>query len=316
MSDADTDVCVLGDFAWDVLIKSDTELRRGGDTFGDVRLTPGGSAANVAVWAQRCGVSSHFVGKVGTDRLGELAREDLENEGVAHTLALSTTRRTGSVAVFLDHLGERSMVSGFGADFYLQPGEIPLDVVAASRHLHLTAWSLFNDPPRTAALAAGNIARDAGRTISLDPASFQVLAEFGADRFVETTAALGVDIVMPNKEEGEVLTGESEPSAIAKRVAELYDGALVVLKLDADGALLYDRGRFARVPAAEGELVDATGAGDSFAGAFLARYLTGASAHTAAEFAAQVAAWVIGQRGSRPRPDVALMKVLEDQSGA
>ena len=37
-------ICVIGDFAWDVLIRTNTELLRGGDTFGEVMLTPGGSA--------------------------------------------------------------------------------------------------------------------------------------------------------------------------------------------------------------------------------------------------------------------------------
>lgn len=293
-------LCVVGDFAWDVLVKTDTELQRGGDTFGDVRLTPGGSGANVAVWAQRSGLNSHFVGKIGSDRLGELAVEDLDAEHVAHSLALSSTRRTGSVAVLLDHEGERSMVSGFGADFYLLPDEVPVDVIAAAQHLHLTAWALFNDPPRSAALLAARVARDSEVTLSLDPASFQILGDFGADAFIELTAPLGVDVVLPNFEEGQVLTGHSEPNKIAAALADAYPGALVVLKLDADGALIRDGDAVVHIPAAPGDLIDATGAGDSFAGAFLSRWLRGVSPVASAEFAARVAAWVIGHRGARP----------------
>ncbi len=295
------ELCVVGDFAWDVLVKTDTELRRGGDTFGDVRLTPGGSAANVAVWATRCGTATHFVGKIGTDRLGELAREDLEQEGVAHTLALSRTRRTGSVAVLLDHDGERSMVSGFGADFYLEPDEIPIEVVAAARHTHLTAWSLFNDPPRTAAMLAARAARDGGGTLSLDPASFQMIDEFGTSAFLEMVSGLHIDLFMPNYEEGKVLSGESDPERIASVLAEQFPDCLIVLKLDADGVLIRDGGGVVtRLDAAPGTLVDATGAGDSFAGAFLARWLAGDEPATAAGFAARVASWVIGERGARP----------------
>ena len=58
-------MCVVGDFAWDVLIRTNSELLRGGDTFGEVMLTPGGSAANVAVWASRAGLTTEFVGKIG-----------------------------------------------------------------------------------------------------------------------------------------------------------------------------------------------------------------------------------------------------------
>ena len=111
---APIDLCVLGDFAWDVLIRTNSELLQGGDTFGEVVLLPGGSAANVAVWGARCGVETHFVGKIGRDRMGELARENLEAERVTHHLIESDSNVTGSVAVFVDHTGERSMVSGHG----------------------------------------------------------------------------------------------------------------------------------------------------------------------------------------------------------
>jgi ribokinase len=142
------DLCVVGDFAWDVLIRTNSELLRGGDTFGEVILMPGGSAANVAVWAARCGLTTHFVGKIGRDRMGQLARENLLLEDVTSHFVESDAHVTGSVAVFVDHTGERSMVSGHGADFYLLPSELPRDVLAHSTHLHLTAWSFFTDPPR------------------------------------------------------------------------------------------------------------------------------------------------------------------------
>ena len=45
-------MCVVGDFAWDVLIRTNNEVLKGGDSFGEVLLHPGGSAANVAVWAR------------------------------------------------------------------------------------------------------------------------------------------------------------------------------------------------------------------------------------------------------------------------
>ena len=67
-------LCVVGDFAWDVLIRTNNEVLKGGDSFGEVMLTPGGSGANVAVWARRCGLDTHFVGKVGRDQVEDYAR--------------------------------------------------------------------------------------------------------------------------------------------------------------------------------------------------------------------------------------------------
>jgi ribokinase len=310
VSQGEIDLCVVGDFAWDVLIRTNTELLRGGDTFGEVMLMPGGSAANVAAWAARCGLPTHFIGKIGRDRMGLLAREDLAAENVVGHLVESDSHSTGSVAVFVDHTGERSMVSGHGADFYLLPSELPRDVIAHARHLHLTAWSFFTDPPRTSARVAARIAREAGATISFDPASFQMIDEMGVDHFVAVTSDLGIDVFLPNKEEGAILTGLKDPEAIARDLTEIYAGSLVILKLDADGALAWLDGSPHHIPPATNNLVDATGAGDSFAGAFLARLLTGATPLEAATFATSISAWVIEHPGARPSLDARAARLI------
>lgn len=303
-------LCVIGDFAWDVLIRTNTELMQGGDTFGEVMLTPGGSAANVAVWGSRCGLETEFIGKIGRDRFGELAREDLSKERVVAHFVETDEHLTGCVAVFVDQSGERSMVSGHGADFYLLPSEIPRQTVREAKHLFMTAWSFFVDPPRAAARAAAQLARDSGATLSFDPASFQMIEEMGVNHFLACTQDLGIDVFLPNYQEGEVLTGLDDPEAIVAALAKLYPQALIMLKLDADGALVYENGVATPVPPATNNLVDATGAGDSFAGAFLARYLRGATAVDAARYATSISAWVIEHLGARPEPDARLRSLL------
>ena len=215
---------------------------------------------------------TEFIGKIGRDRFGQLAEEDLGKEGVVGHFVESDEHLTGCVAVFVDETGERSMVSGRGADFYLLPSELPKDTVRRARHLHMTAWSFFVDPPRSAARAAARLASECGSTLSFDPGSFQMIEEMGVNQFLSVTQDLGIDVFLPNYQEGEVLTGLDDPEAIAAALAKLYPQALIMLKLDADGALVYDNGVATHIPPATNNLVDATGAGDSFAGAFLARY--------------------------------------------
>jgi ribokinase len=306
-------LCVIGDFAWDVLIRTNSKLLTGGDTFGEVMLTPGGSAANVAVWAARCGVETEFIGKIGRDRLGQLAQEDLAKENVITHLVETDEHLTGCVAVFVDQTGERSMVSGRGADFYLLESEVPKDTLRRAGHLHMTAWSFFVDPPRSASRAAAHLAQQCGATLSFDPGSFQMIEEMGVNHFLAVTQDLGIDVFLPNYQEGGVLTGLDEPEAIAAALAKLYPQALIMLKLDADGALVYDDGVATLIPPATNNLVDATGAGDSFAGAFLARYLRGATAVEAAHFATSISAWVIEHLGARPEPDARMRTMLQRQ---
>ena len=304
-------LCVIGDFAWDVLIRTNNNLLKGGDSFGEVMLTPGGSAANLAVWAQRCGLETHFIGKIGRDRFGQLAREDLDSETVIHHLVETEAHKTGSVAVFVDQTGERSMVSGHGADFYLIPSELPRSVITSATHLHLTAWSFFTDPPRSASRIAAQIARQSNLTISFDPASFQMIQEMAVDQFLSWTKDLSVNILFPNYDEGRALTGFDEPDEIVRSLANIYDGALIILKLDADGALVFDGKSSTQIPPATNNLVDATGAGDSFAGAFLAHYLVASSPVDAAIYATKVAAWVIEHLGARPATDARLQQIIK-----
>ncbi len=298
---------VVGDYAWDVLIRTNAELQPGGDTFGEVAMAPGGSAANAAVWARRCGAPTTFVGKVGRDRLGALAEEELLEERVRPWLVRSDTHGTGSVAVWIDHTGQRSMVSGKGADHHLLPSELPRAELATADHLHLSAWSFFGNPPRAAAREAARVAREGGATLSLDPASFQLIEQVGVDRFVRFTSDLGLDLLFPNVDEGRVLSGEREPERVVAALAERYPGTRVVLKLDAQGAYVRnDHGTGVHLAPRPSQLLDATGAGDAFAGAFLAGWTRDGDVLSAGRFANDVSSWVVEQLGARPKPDARL----------
>ena len=302
---------VLGDYAWDVLIRTNTKLQVGGDTFGEVVLAPGGSAANVAVWARRCGLETFFIGKIGKDKFGELAKDELSEERLEHYLIQTASHVTASVGVWIDASGERSMVSGKGADFYLLPSELPEHILKNCQHLHLSGWSFFTNPPRAAAQEAGRIAQANHATLSFDPASFQLIEEMGAQKFIKETTRLGVNILFPNFEEGKILSQEQEPEAIVKTLADIYQGALIALKLDRQGALIYNGQDAVHIPATKDMLIDATGAGDSFAGAFLSHYLKSQDPIEAARFATKVSGWVIRHLGARPRMDSRISSIID-----
>ncbi|WP_425145316.1 carbohydrate kinase family protein [Deinococcus sp.] len=301
----------LGDLAWDVLAKPDTLLLAGGDTTGRMELSGGGSAANLAVWAQRAGFPSTFVGKIGNDTFGELALATLRDEGVGLEVVVSQSHRTGVILALIDARGQRAMLTGKGADWELLPAELPASVIAGARHLHLTAWSLFRDPPRAAALQAARLAHAAGVTLSLDPGSFQMIEQMGRSRFLSIIDAVPFDLIFPNADEARAMSGQETPQGALDWLTERYPGALVVLKMDEHGALLQGPQQpRAHVPATQDTLLDATGAGDAFGGAFLAHYLHGGNALRAAECAAQVGGWVVSRFGARPPTDADLARRL------
>src|SRR5436853_1185630 len=200
-------IIAVGDLVWDVLVRPDSMLLPGGDTTGRIALAPGGSAANVAAWLARAGAAAGFIGKVGADVFGALIVEDLEHEGVEMHVSRTAEHDTGVILVLIDRQGQRSMVTNQGADFHLMSNDLPSSVLSTCDHVHITAWSLFTDPPRSAAVRAAQLAKTAGATVSFDPASYQMIREMGYDAFTRITADLPIDMLFPNRDEGEALTG-------------------------------------------------------------------------------------------------------------
>ncbi len=303
-------IIAVGDLVWDVLAKPDSILLPGGDTTGRIALAPGGSAANVAAWVARAGARAGFIGTVGADIFGDLVTADLANERVEVHVNRSRTHDTGVILAMIDRSGQRSMVTNQGADFYLVPEDLPASVLTECGHVHITAWSLFTDPPRAAALRAARIAAEAGATISFDPASFQMIREMGHDRFARIIVDLPIDMIFPNRDEGEALTGEREPEAIAQALSESFGGAIIALKLDREGCYILADGQGRHYPTEVTEVIDTTGAGDAFDGAFLARYAHDGDLAAAAQFANRVGRWVVSRYGARPPVDADLHTVL------
>lgn len=312
MSSSPPPLVALGDLAWDVLAKPDTMLLPGGDTTGRLELAGGGSAANLAVWAARVGHPTGFIGKVGRDRFGELAVFELEREGVTPHVTASERHPTGVILALIDQSGQRAMLSGQGADWYLRPDEVPMDVLRGARHLHLTAWSLFADPPRGAALAAARAAKAAGATVSLDPGSFQMIQQFGRDTFLSLLDEIPFDLLLPNADEARALSGEREPEPMLAWLRSRFPNAEVALKLDARGAMLGLRDAVpVPIPATRDVAIDATGAGDAFGGAYLGHLLRFGDPVAAARCAVDVSGWVIGRFGARAPVDDDLRARLE-----
>jgi len=300
----------VGDLTWDVLAKPDTMLLPGGDTTGRVLLAGGGSSANVAVWAARVGYPTAFVGEIGRDRFGEFAVQELEAEGVTPHVIWNQTRPTGVILVLIDAAGQRSMLTSQGADFDLRPEEVSVEIIQSAGHVHITAWSLFTNPPRAAALHTAHIAREAAITISFDPASFQMIREIGREEFRRMTQNLSIDFIFPNLDEGQALTGARQPRDVLEALQHLYPEAMILLKLGAEGAIILDKGRLIELQATQDKAIDATGAGDSFGGAFLGHYLRSNDAEAAGRLAVQVAGWVIGRFGARAPVDDNLKRRL------
>jgi ribokinase len=295
-SNAPRIVC-LGDAAVDVFIALEEGAVDGSDSNGLVRMAPGGSAANVAVWLARLGASSAFIGAVGDDYAGGFVRADLEREGVtAHLLRVPAA--TAAIAVLLDENGERTMITNRAAATLLTPDFIGPQNIPPGSRLHLPAYSLFVMPLADAALAAVDRCREAGGGISVDTSSVGPLRAYGRDRFLDLLDRISPDLLFANADEGSFLSGTSDPeegSLFLQRFAPV-----IIWKLGAAGALV--RGDVcARAAGLDVPVLDTTGAGDAFAAAFMCAHAQGLPLAESLDRANRVAAAVVQHIGARPR---------------
>jgi sugar/nucleoside kinase (ribokinase family) len=290
------DVVVVGDVMVDVLVRMSGPLARGSDTPSRVTTAGGGSAANVAVWLADQGVRTSYVGRVGDDALGRESVDALAKRGVTPWVTVDPERETGTCVVLVEPDGERSMLPDTGANGGLSPDDIPPQVFRPGAHLHLSGYTLLNPGSRDAGRTVLSLAAEAGMTVSVDPSSAALLEAAGAARFLEWTR--GVDLLLANRDEAEVLTGSADPHEAAARFADVYRE--VVVKLGSDGALWRQGFIGASAPAERVDVVDTTGAGDAFAAGFLTSWLLHPEPETALAAGNRLAARAVGSVGARP----------------
>ena len=285
----------IGDIAVDVLAVAGEALTRGADARGSVRFVPGGSAANVAVWAARCGAAATCVGATGPDPWGAWLRDDLRREGVR--LVGPVRGRTAAILALVDDTGERTFVTERGAALTLAPSDLPADLWAGCDALHLPAYSLFAGALAATSRAAITGARARGAAISLDCSSASLLRAYGTERFAALLAELRPDVLFATREEAQPLFGggDAEGSAAAMRAV----AAVAVVKQGADGILVASPAGDRRA-AAPAPVVDATGAGDALAAAFLVEYTRSGDLDRAAWAAVRLAGAVVQAPGARP----------------
>ncbi|HMJ37616.1 MAG TPA: PfkB family carbohydrate kinase [Baekduia sp.] len=291
-------IVVVGDLMVDVVAAAAGPLAHASDTEARVRWTGGGAAANVAAWLAAAGAPVALVARTGDDVAGRSAVAELVDAGIDVRVAFDAERPTGTCVVVIGADGERTMLPDRGANLALAVDDLPGDVFAAGGHLHLSGYVLLHAGPRAAGLAALDRARAAGMTISVDPASAAPLRAAGVDRVLGWIGR--VDLLLPNADEAAALTGEADPERAARALATLAGAREVVVTLGVGGAVWTDGSTILRAPAPAADVVDTTGAGDAFAGGWLAARRAGAGVPAALEAACASGARAVAGVGARP----------------
>jgi len=270
---------------------------------GPAREVSGGSAANTIAGIAHLGGRTAYVGKVKDDQLGAIFAHDLRAQGAVYETAFApkdAVDETGRCLIIVTPDGERSMNTYLGVTEFLTSDDIDVDQMAEAEWIYLEGYR-FDGPESHAAFAKAIAAcKAAGGRVSLtlsDP--FCVSRHRNA--FREMIKA-DVDLLFCNRAEMlSMYETDDFDAAMTEAAAEI---AIVACTDSANGAYILSGGDTWHVPAIPTDIVDATGAGDLFAGAFLWALTHGYALEDCGHIGNIAAAEVISHIGARPEADL------------
>lgn len=260
----------------------------------------GGDTSNCAIAAARAGASSGVFTGLGRDEFGDSLMQLWADNGVdASRVVHHAEAPTG---IYFVHHGEQghsfSYLRAGSAASRISPADLPHDYICAARILHASGISLaISASACDAVFEAMAAARGAGVLVSFDTNLRLRLWPLARARALIEAAMAVTDIALPGLEDAEQLLGLSDPDAIADHYLKL--GAKVVaLTLGSKGCLVATPQDRRVVPGIPVQAIDATGAGDTFDGNFLAEYLRLGDPFSAARFANAAAAMATRGHGA------------------
>jgi len=289
-------IAILGIFVADVAFRTPRKPAWGETVIGsDFRLGPGGKGSNQAVAAARLGGAVSFISKIGRDTFGDLARRTYAEEGIDTTHLIETDQYpTGAADIIIDEVkGENAIIVFPGACNHLTPEEVE----RARDDIGASAVFMTNLELPTAVVIRGlEIAHARGVATVFNPAPAVP---------IPVSAFAFCDYVTPNESEAAGLTGISVNS-----VADAEHAASALLSLGARNAVitLGEKGALVKTatftrhvaPVHAGPVVETTGAGDAFNGAFAVGLSEGMDIVKAAEFGCAAAGISVTRPGTAP----------------
>lgn len=256
-------------------------------------VRPGGKGANQAAAAARLGGSVRFAGRIGRDPFAAPLRQALAGAGVELGLLQEVDGPTGQALILLQRGGENSIVLVAGAN-HAWDG---LDRSLAEALPGAGCLLLQREVPEAVNLLAASAAHAAGVPVVLDAG--------GADAPLAPELLRRLAVLSPNETELARLTGLPTGSdaqvLAAARALQAQGVGTVLVKLGARGCLLVPReGEPLPQPSFRVPVVDTTGAGDCFTGAWTLAMMEGQEARARLRFACAAAALCVQGLGALP----------------
>jgi len=279
----------------------------------DYRLGFGGDTSNFAVSAARQGARVGYITRIGRDAFGEMLLALWREEGVETSgVAVDDGASTGIYFVTHSAAGHAFTYYRAGsAASRMRPADMPVELIERAKYLHVSGISQAISASASDAVSyAIERARAAGVKVTYDPNLRLKLWELQRAKAVICATAAMSDHFLPSLDDVRRLSGLTDPEAIHDWCLAL-GAAAVTLKIGPDGVITGNGAKRQRIPGYRVNCVDATGAGDCFDGAFVARLAAGDSIFDAARYAnAAAALTTTGYTAIAPIPRPAAVREL------
>lgn len=253
----------------------------------EVRLEPGGQVATALTTCARLGLKGCYIGSVGSDHLGNLQLESLRREGLDISSIRTVEGATSQIAFIIleEGIGERTILWHRDDRLIFPSEELPQEVILSGRLLHLDGRD------SRAALQAARWAKDADIPIVIDIDQIY-------DGTTHTLLSI-VDYLISAEDFALRTTNSRDPETAIKVLADRYQAPITGITLGESGAIFSHKGNLIKSKAFKAPVVDTTGAGDVFHGAFIFGILEGWSLEKTITFSHAVAALKCTKIGAR-----------------
>lgn len=292
-------VFCIGDLMLDIVAQipiSPHELHLGNDTRTAISTHGGGAGGNVASWLAVLGNDVTMVGRIGDDAAGSAITSEFDALGISYGDIIKNGLHTGVVICLVDPSGERTMLADNGANAGLALSDLPsLEGVNA---IYITGYALLAPASRPGVLAMIHAINLRNIPIFFDPATVGGMKDVPIEEILSWCTLM--DTLIMNEEEAIYLSGSSDIEAALDFF--LKHASRAIIKRGSQGAIGRERGgELVTVIAQATQVVDTTGAGDSFAAGFIDAFRSSSDFTSAIERASVVAAHCVAIVGARGR---------------
>jgi sugar/nucleoside kinase (ribokinase family) len=261
-----------------------------------------GAEGNVAIGVSRLGCSSGIITRVGDDEFGLFLTAALKGENV-DTSHVSVDKECPTALFFVQRgfpIPDKSEAYYYrhnSAGSRLSSKGLDPEYIASSKIFHVSGITpALSETAKEATHAAVKIAKESNPMVSLDTNIRLKLWSEEAARTSLLQLCRMADIVFTSIPDARIILGLDQPKEIAEALHKI-GVKTVVVKLGEGGAFASENGRAETQPMIRSSVEDPTGAGDSFAAAFLATQLKGWGLKDSLRAALATAALVVGVRG-------------------